>query len=359
MALPFFDQQAATFYPATQDSYIKNTVTPDTSVVPGYSPYQKGMLTILGQTLQSISSAFQGDNAYWQRQQKVDQEQYQADLEFKAKLMQQRMTMQENQSQKALRDAQTKLYNSQANYIANMPNEAIAPTSTEPAQPTLADAIKISADPFIKKEGVYGGKPSIQQVINPEYTKALELRNSSVKDVESFSIPLEKISTSIGQLREAIKNTPDFKPGPLSKPMAQLQTTAADMNNADWYKNYELSYNQNFLPLAQALNASKVLSDKDLENIAASLGDKASPKSNKLKALDQIESSISSGANSKLKAFGVDPKTYGKIFPGAYSTFIDKKSGSSAGISKDDPKYQAALKWYKPEEIDAYFKGKK
>lgn len=335
-----FDRQSMTFLPATRDSYMNNTVTPDNTATPGYAPYQRGALSLLGQALTGVSAAFSGDSQWLQRQQKIDQEQYQADLEFKAKLMQQRMAMQENQSQKALRDAQTRLYTSQADYIASMPKEANTPILAEPTQPTLADAIKISADPFIKKEGVYGGKPSIQQVINPEYTKALELRNSAVKDVEDFSIPLEKISTSIGQLREAIKNTPDFKPGLMSKPLAQANTFGADLSNADWYKNYELSYNQNFLPLAQALNASKVLSDKDLENIAASLGDKSSPKSIKLKALDQIESSISSGANSKLKAFGVDPKTYGKIFPGAYSTFINKQSSSkessNSKLNKDN-----------------------
>ena len=101
---------------------------------------------------------------------KIDQEQYQADLEFKAKLDAATDGDARKSISKALRDADKIIYFSSRLYIASMPKEA-NPILAEPTQPTLADAIKISADPFIKKEGVYGGKPSIQQVINPEYTK--------------------------------------------------------------------------------------------------------------------------------------------------------------------------------------------
>ena len=52
-----------------------------------------------------------------------------------------------------------------------------------------------------------------------------ELRNSAVQGcLKIFSIPLEKISTSIGQLREAIKILLILKPGLMSKPLAQINT---------------------------------------------------------------------------------------------------------------------------------------
>lgn len=94
MARGLFDQSAATFYPAQRKSLLDNSVTADTEATPGYSPRSDGYLSILGKTLQSISSSLQGDNNYNQRQAEVDIRQQQADQEFQALLMKNAMQKQ-------------------------------------------------------------------------------------------------------------------------------------------------------------------------------------------------------------------------------------------------------------------------
>lgn len=102
MARGLFDQLPATIYPAERTSYMNNTAKSDTTAVPGYSPYQKGILSILGQTLSGVGAAFAGDTQWSQRQQKIDQEQMQADLEFKAALQKQYQDMQSKSEAKKL-----------------------------------------------------------------------------------------------------------------------------------------------------------------------------------------------------------------------------------------------------------------
>lgn len=101
-----FDTQATTFLPAERKSLLKNTVTPDTNAQAGYSPYQKGALSILGETLQGISAAYSGDNQWSQRQRKLDQEQQQIDNEAQNKIAMQNMA--KNDPQKLLKDLEAK-----------------------------------------------------------------------------------------------------------------------------------------------------------------------------------------------------------------------------------------------------------
>lgn len=343
MAKGWFDQSAATFYPADRVSYLNNTVKSNTNVSPGYSPRQEGYLTILGKTLQGIAAPFAGDYQWNQRQAKIDLEQQQADMEFAALLEKNRMVNQENKNQEALRNAQIRIYNAQAGLMEDPSkmaqysgfmnqNDMSTPLASD-YQPTLTDAIPIRTEKFINKKGITSsGKPTVTQIVNPEFEKALQLRNSSVKELEDTSTTLERIASNIDNLKSAVDATPEFKEGAFSKQKAQVSNLWADWSNEPWYKDYELSYNQGFLPLAQALNASKVLSDADLKNIQKSLGDPTTPKRVKKNAINQIEKAIQSGATSKLKAFGVNFDTYSKIYPNTYSKFI---SNNKNELKKD------------------------
>lgn len=89
MALSLFDRQAMTFTPAERTSYMNNTVSPIAGSQSGYAPRQMGMLSLLGRSLSGVGAAFAGDTQWLQRQQKLDQEQYQADLEWRAALAKQ------------------------------------------------------------------------------------------------------------------------------------------------------------------------------------------------------------------------------------------------------------------------------
>lgn len=100
MARGWFNQSAALIYPAERESYLNNTVKSDTSAMPGYSPAQEGYLSILGKTLSGVGAAFAGDTQWGQRQQKIDQEMAQADLEFKAALQKQYQDMQDKKEGK-------------------------------------------------------------------------------------------------------------------------------------------------------------------------------------------------------------------------------------------------------------------
>lgn len=90
MALRLFDTPSMSFAPADRTSYMNNTVTP-TGQATGYAPRQMGMLSLLGRSLSGVGAAFAGDTQWLQRQQAMDAEQYQADLEWRAALAKQQM----------------------------------------------------------------------------------------------------------------------------------------------------------------------------------------------------------------------------------------------------------------------------
>lgn len=344
MAISLFDKRAQ-YSPSGIEDYVsgKNTDM-------GYQGYQQGGLSLLGKALSGVGAAFAGDSQWLQRQTKMDQEAMQADLEFKAALQKQYQDMQDK---KASRDFQDRYLQT----IAGSGGLGTTPGFDQSSQPTLAEAFPIPGSALITKQGISSsGKPYTAQVTDPKYAKSLELRNTQIKDVEEFSKPLETFAVGLQSLREAVNNTPEFKPGIGGKFIAKGANALAAINNEKWYNDYDLAYNQNILPAAQSLGASKVLSDRDLENIKKSLGDYSTPRDFKIKAIDTLINKLGSTTESKLKAYGANKDIWSSIYPNASKELgINKNQSGSV-----DPRYQQAIKaGYTKEEIDAYLKGKK
>ncbi len=253
-----------------------------------------------------------------------------------------RLTLDQAQKQNEFDNTiKTAQQNSMAEYLKLLGGQGQAPTANNTitpeasSVPTLEDAFPKPEQKFIQTPYMSPqGKVGVSNKLDPEYGKQLELRNSQIKDLQAFSEPLENVAVKVQQLRDAIKATPDFKEGVGSKQIANAKLFWADQSNAKWYKDYELAYNQGILPLAQAMNASKVLSDADLENLKASLGNKNTPKDIKNKALESFMEALSNKTESTLNAYGVDKEKYYKIYPNTAKEFgvgkatatTDKKS---------------------------------
>lgn len=228
-------------------------------------------------------------------------------------------------------EAMTKFYNSYADSVSG---SGVQP-NIEGGQVTLQDAfpevnVSTTTTPYISSTGKLS--TSVKQ--NPNDISKLKQRSTHIEELESFSQPFENVAVRLKELDSAIDNTPDFKAGFGSKLLAKSKNVLADYNNEKWFKDYELAYNQGFLPLAQALNASKVLSDMDLENIKKSLGDMSSPKESKKKAIQDIKKALRAKIKSKLKGYGVKEDVYSQIYPGIASEILG--DGQSQGLSSDN-----------------------
>lgn len=329
MAISLFDKRAQ-YDPRGMEAYVSG----DNKNM-GYQSGQQGFLSLLGKSLSGVGAAFAGDSQWLQRQTKMDQEQMQADLEFKAALQKQYMDMQDKNESRKFQDRYLQAIT--ANNFNTMPGQMELEQNTEP---TLADAFPSPGSALITKQGISSsGKPYTAQVTDPKYAKSLELRNANIKDVEEFSKPLETFAVGLQSLREAVNNTPEFKPGIGSKFIAQGTNTLAGINNEKWYNDYDLAYNQNVLPAAQSLGASKVLSDRDLENIKKSLGDYSTPREVKVKAIDTLINKLGSTTESKLKAYGANKDIWSSIYPNASKELGINKTQSknkSGSINKDN-----------------------
>jgi hypothetical protein len=331
-----FDRQSMTFLPATRDSYMNNTVTPDNTATPGYAPYQRGALSLLGQALTGVSAAFSGDSQWLQRQQKIDQEQYQADLEFKAKLMQQRMTMQENQSQKALRDAQTKVLDAQAKYFDSQSNGG-----------SLAGGIDYPYPEDIQmtpKTTVYKGIPKTTLV--PELKK--EVSQNELTTLGGISSTVSDLQKNIDTL-----NKYNITPGP------GLSTSG--LPGADLYSQFTKSKEFNTWKADTGRTFQKYR--KWATGVAAGYPELQLLAPTFPKASDTKENFISKSVSAMDDMNRNKEIVLDYLNKAGYRTGelrgVPATSNTVSSISKNDPRYQSALKWYKPEEIDAYFKGKK
>lgn len=331
MALPFFDQQAVTFYPATQDSYMKNTVTPDTSVVPGYSPYQKGMLTILGQTLQSISSAFQGDNAYWQRQQKVDQEQYQADLEFKAKLMQRSMANQAlNQKQKS-REQFMSMFNDMQDKGYN-------------------------AIPYISADGGVGMR--LQQ--DPEVQATRAVTTAARKKLDAQLPSIASTLKSIEDVEKYAKVLPESKPGVLEQTFAKGQSAIGKYAADKRYTDFEAAVNKLKTQAARSvMQEVGNLAQTEQENALKTFGDAPIPLENKISNLGNLKGSVLSGVNALLQSAGMTIDDLKEKHPEVYSRLVGGNI-SNAPSNTDFQSFNIGGKTYNipADKVEAFKKAK-
>jgi hypothetical protein len=332
--------------------------TRDESIQPRetFVPREQGFLTTLGKTLSGVGAAFAGDTQWSQRQQQIEQAQYQADLEFRARMLMNQRQAQEDASQKQYRDMNMQLMAEQIRTMReqSLQNKPIQGPQLQPplvenkVTPTLSDAITIKDPKTIVKQGVYGGKVSRQEILNPDYTKALEMKNFAIKDVKEFSDPLEKLASITDNLETAIRNTPDFGTGPGSKLKAQARLFAAEQNNEKWFTDYNTIFNQSFLPLAQASGQSKVLSDLDFTSQIKAIGESTLPKAAKLEALNKMKQNLASNLPAKLNALGVDVETYKKIYPKIGEKFLGGSSNTSASNDEWD-KHSSGVefKWKK------------
>lgn len=212
------------------------------------------------------------------------------------------------------------------------------PNTANIANPTLADAFPLPEQSFIQTPYLSpSGNVGMSNKLDPQYNKQLEIRSSQIKEFEDFASALEKLSTRIEPLDNAIDSTPEFSPGVGSKLIAKGTNALADINNEKWYTDYDQAFNKTFLPAAQAEGMSKVMSDLDLQTQIKSLGDPTVPRSVKKQALQQIRESLGKYAESKINAFGVNKDIVSKIYPEASKTFLSNNNSTSG--SKDKPDY--------------------
>lgn len=366
--------------------------------VVGYQPSKRGALSILGQTLAGIGHTFgsaygTGDPMYFQKTQAMYNDEVQAEMEFQAQLMRQRAVDLENESQKRLRDAQTNYYLGQAELVNNpekfdqyiqainnnsgtmlpspgttllpgqmpLPGQAPAPAvQQEQKQPTLKDAFVIDTPKMIYKKSVTStGKPQISQIINPDYAKELERVNKSSAELGDFFDSTEKLSVVLNELEKSIQAIPkeyraeNMKLGPLNKLGGKMAMGYADMSNQKWFRDYQQSLNNSFMPIAQSEGLSKVLSDLDLTTQVKALGSEDSPIYTKERAIQIIKDKIKSSSVSKLKAAGAREDIVSSLYPNTANTF-----GLTSGKQSENLNVQFPSS-FTPEQIKRYQELKK
>lgn len=343
----WFDQNSNYSYdPKALESYVGGQeLTPS-----NYTPYKKGALSVLGQTMQGIAAAYSGDTGYGLKQQQLDQQQYQADLEFRAKLM-------SSQLQKQQSDRNYDLMNSYVSSLSGGPNPLQSDPSMEGSTPTIFDVIPKPTPSYIQTPSMNNGKPGFRNQVDPAYSKDLDIWKSGVKDISDYSSNVESAATGALALRQAISNMPKLEPGFQNVIGNQATVLKAQFGNDKWYTDYDQAYNQNFLPYAQALGASKVLSDKDLEVLKSSLGNKFTPTQAKEHALNLLKDKIGSTLNTKLDAAGAKKDLYGQLYPNAAKEFLG--GGNAQGGANSDVMSKAKAAGYSEEEIKAYLSKRK
>lgn len=329
--LPLFDQPAQ-YSPRGMEDYVSRK-----NEDMGYQPYQQGFLSLLGAGISGGIAPFVGDNQWLERRTKQQMEQAQSEAEFRALLLKQRQQGMENQQSRDFQNKYLEILKTQA-----QGQPLLQDTNTAPS---LADAFPVKEQKLLTKQGFStSGKPFTSQTVDPEYQKSLELRNANIKDLKETSDAMETFSVGIKQLRDAIEGTPEYKPGFASKPLAAAQNLYGNITNAPWYTNYDIAYQQNVLPAAQTQGASKVLSDRDLQNIIKSLGEYELPKKQKIEALDKLQNKVGAKLGSTLKAYGVDKSVYSQIYPNISNTFnISSDKGSSINTQGWNDQKEARL----------------
>lgn len=335
MARGLFNQSAALIYPAERESYLNNTVKSDTSAMPGYSPAQEGYLSILGKTLSGVGAAFAGDTQWGQRQQKMDQEMMQADLEFKAALQKQYQDMQDKMQSKRQLTPQNQIDTlSATRKLAEQ--QGIDPSSLGISVGSTGVPSLQMYSPNRQNASMQGYKNKLTESVISTFNQSQDTRSmadtalSSIKNLESGL----KGKVTYNVIKNLDANNPllgDWQNLKMALTNAQLQASGplkgaiSDAENK-W--------------LAQAA------ANDDLISVP-----RATAVLNQLKrAADTKEKSV---VNSYKRIYKDDPYSWEEL-KGASQ---DKQKNQSGSV---DPRYQQAIKaGYTKEEIDAYLKGKK
>lgn len=315
MARGLFNQSAALIYPAERESYLNNTVKSDTSAMPGYSPAQEGYLSILGKTLSGVGAAFAGDTQWGQRQQKMDQEMMQADLEFKAALQKQY-------------------------YDNNRKSEMKQVILADPTTGTLK---------------TLGSVPVKASIIQDQLSLATAKNNLPTADMRNNAYTLDSTKALWEDLKSQAMDLKGGYSGMFESGKAALNRGSGDSAK---YLAYQDSMPSAAVALYRGLTGDTRLSDSDAKGRALPLlwepSQSIDVREKKSNFIDRMIIAREKLSNSGKYKDGVIPF---EAIKNAAKIIDSPKSNQSGSV---DPRYQQAIKaGYTKEEIDAYLKGKK
>ena len=236
-----------------------------------YTPSKQGFITTLGRTLSGIGAAFAGDTDYAIKQARIDQEKEQADMEFRAKLLQQKLMENDNINQKELIDRITK-----QGYIPKPYITADGKTGVSFVQDPEIQAqrtIEIAA-----QKKLDANLPSIASTLK------------SIEDAEKYAGKLPKTST--GLLNQTF-----------AKGEAALGKYSADKRYTDFDAALSKLKTQSARSVMQEIGN---LAQTEQENALNTIGKAELPLDNKLSNLNNLRSSLLSGMQSLLQSANKD-----------------------------------------------------
>lgn len=297
-----------------------------------YTPGSEGGLSILGQTLSGVGAAFAGDTQWMQRQQQIDQEAMQADMEFRAKLAEQRLRNQEKENSKKQTEAFLKQYGSGLD-------------STNDTKP------------FVMQPGVSAeGELYLRPFQNPYFKQDMAIQQEAKKTINQEVPTFNQTLSALDRMDELINQSPDYKPGFLEATAARADVALKEYSNDPFVKKYKGFVNQSLSNLARKLGEKGVLTEQDVNRVVSGLGSMDTSRELRKQLTSEIRQKMADSGIGLLETAGMSKEDFYKKYPDT----AKKLFNTDLIQTSKDPRYQAALKaGYKPEEIDAYLKGRK